>query len=39
MVNEKTDLSKEGNMDTDLTERQLRSRTLAAPTPRVLSPS
>ena len=35
----KTDLNNEGNVDTDLTRRQLRSRILVAPTPRVPSPS
>ena len=35
----KTDLNKEGDIDTDLTKRQLRSRMLVAPTPRVPSPS
>ena len=35
----KTDLNNKGNMDTDLTEGQLRSRMLDVPTPRVLSPS
>ena len=34
----KTDLNSEGNIDTDLTKRQLRSRMLVAPTPRVPSP-
>ena len=35
----KTDLNNEGNMDTDLTRRHLRSRMLVVPTPKVLSPS
>ena len=35
----KTDLNNEGNMDTDLTKRQLKSRMLVVFTPRVLSPS
>ena len=35
----KTDLNNEGDIDTDLTKRQLRSRTLVGPTPRVPSPS
>ena len=35
----KTDLNNEGNMDTDLTRRQLRCRMLVMPTCRVLSPS
>ena len=32
------DLNNEGDIDTNLTKRQLRSRTLVAPTPRVRSP-
>ena len=35
----RADLNNEDNMDTDLTKRQLRSRTLVVPTPRVLCPS
>ena len=35
----KTDLNNEGDIDTDLTKRQLRSRMLVAPTPRVPSHS
>ena len=35
----KTDLNSKGNIDTDLTKRQLRSRTLVAATPIVPSPS
>ena len=35
----KTDLNNDGNINTDLTRRQLRSKVLVAPTPRVLSPS
>ena len=35
----KTDLNSEGNIDTDLTKRQIRSRTLVVSTPRVPSPS
>ena len=35
----KTYLNDEGKMDTALARRQLRSRMLVAPTPRVLSPS
>ena len=35
----KTDLNNEGIIDTNLTKRQLRSRTLVTPTPRVPSPS
>ena len=35
----KTDLNNEDNMDTDLTKRQLSSRTLVVSTPRALSPS
>ena len=35
----RTVLNNEGDIDTDLTKRQLRSRTLVAPTPRVPSPS
>ena len=34
----KTDLINEDNIDTDLTKRQLRSRMLVAPIPRILSP-
>ena len=34
----KTDLNNEGDIDTDLTKRQLRSRMLLVPTPRALSP-
>ena len=30
----KIDLNNEGNMDTDLTKRQLRSRMIVVPTPR-----
>ena len=35
----KIDLNNEGNMDTDLTKRWLRSRTIVVPTPRVLNAS
>ena len=35
----KIDLNNKGNMDTDLTKRQLRSRTIVVPTPRVLNAS
>ena len=35
----KTDINNEDGIDTDLTKRQLRSRMLVAPTPRVPSPS
>ena len=35
----KIDLNNEGNMDTDLTKRQLRSRMIVVPTPRVLNAS
>ena len=35
----KTDKNNEGNMDTYLTKRQLRSRTIVVPTPRVLNAS
>ena len=35
----KTALNNEGDIDTDLNKRQLRSRTLIPPTPRVPSPS
>ena len=35
----KTDLNNESDIDTDLTKRHLRSRTLVAPIPRVPSPS
>ena len=31
----KTDLNNEGHMDTDLSQRQIRSRTIVVPTPRV----
>ena len=34
----KTDLNNEGDIDTDVAKRQLRSRMLVAPTPRVPSP-
>ena len=38
LIRLKTDLNNEGDIDTDLTKRQLRSRMLVTPTPRVLSP-
>ena len=34
----KTDLNSEGNIDTDITKRELRSRMLVAPTSRIPSP-